>query len=48
MTHKWIGYMLRARLGIATHKSGGVYVVPASERVKAEALARRFGLSHGT
>ena len=45
MTHKWIGYMLRERLGIATHKSGGVYVVPASERGKVEALARRFGLS---
>jgi hypothetical protein len=45
MTHKWIGYMLRERLGIATHKSGGVYVVPASERSKVEALARRYGLS---
>jgi hypothetical protein len=45
MTHKWIGYMLRARLGIATHRSGGVYVVPASEKPKIEALARRFGIS---
>lgn len=45
MTHKWVGYMLRVRLGIATHRSGGVYVVPASEKAKAEALARRFGLS---
>jgi hypothetical protein len=44
MTHKWVGYMLRVRLGIATHRSGGVYVVPASERAKAEALARRHGL----
>jgi hypothetical protein len=44
MTHKWVGYMLRVRLGIATHRSGGVYVVPASERAKADALARRYGL----
>ena len=44
MTHKWVGYMLRVRLGIATHRSGGVYVVPASERTKVEALARRYGL----
>ncbi len=44
MTHKWVGYMLRVRLGIATHRSGGVYVVPASERPKAEALAHRYGL----
>lgn len=45
MTHKWVGYMLRVRLGIATHRSGGVYVVPASEKAKAEALARRYGLA---
>lgn len=45
MTHKWVGYMLRVRLGISTHKSGGVYVVPASERPKIDALARRYGLA---
>jgi hypothetical protein len=45
MTHKWVGYMLRVRLGIATHKSGGVYVVPASEKGKVEALKARFGIS---
>jgi hypothetical protein len=44
MTHKWVGYMLRVRLGLATHRSGGVYVVPASEKTKVEALARRYGL----
>jgi hypothetical protein len=46
MTHKWVGYMLRVRLGIATHRSGGVYVVPASEKAKVDALARRYGLAH--
>jgi len=45
MTHKWVGYMLRVRLGIATHRSGGVYVVPASEKAKVEALSRRYGLA---
>jgi hypothetical protein len=44
MTAKWIGYMLRVKLNIATHKSGGVYVVPASERPKMEALRIRFGI----
>jgi hypothetical protein len=44
MTHKWVGYVLRVRLGLATHRSGGVYVVPASEKAKVEALARRYGL----
>lgn len=43
MTHKWVGYILRVRLGIATHRSGGVYVVPVSERTKVNALARRYG-----
>jgi len=44
MTAKWIGYMLRVRLGISTHKSSGVYVIPASERPKIEALRARYGL----
>lgn len=45
MTNKWIGHLLRARLRVKTHKSKGVYVVPASERSKLEALAQRYGLS---
>ena len=44
MTAKWIGYMVRVRLGIATHKSSGMYVVPASERAKVEALRVRYGI----
>ena len=44
MPHKWIGHVLRVRLGIATHKSGGMYVVPVSERAKVEALRIRYGL----
>jgi hypothetical protein len=43
MTPRWIGHMLRARLDISTHKSGGVFVVPASERPKVNALALRYG-----
>jgi hypothetical protein len=48
MTAKWIGYMLRIRLKIATRKSGGIYIVPASERPKVEALRARYGLPSNT
>ncbi len=43
MTHRWVGGFIR-RLGLATMKTGGVYVVPAADRVKARALAERYGL----
>lgn len=44
MSNKWVGYVLRARLHLATHKTGGVFVVPASERERVEGLAKRHGL----
>ena len=43
-TNKSIGHILRGQLGLKTEKSRGVYVVPASERAKLEAIARRYGL----
>jgi hypothetical protein len=46
VTNKWIGHMLRRRLRLATYKSGGIYVVPASERPKLAALAYRYGVQH--
>ena len=45
MPNRWVGHLLRTRLRVKTHKSKGVYVVPASERSKLEALAERYGLS---
>jgi len=44
MTNKWVGGFIRKRLRLATTKTNGVYVVPASERVRAKALAERFGI----
>ncbi len=43
MTNRWVGAFIR-RLGLATMKSGGVYVVPATELPKARVLAGRFGV----
>lgn len=45
MTNKWVGGFIRRRLRLATMKTGGVFVVPRSELKRAEALAKRFGVS---
>ncbi len=44
VSRKWIGYVLRTRLHLATRKSRGVYVVPVSEKPKIEALSYRHGI----
>jgi hypothetical protein len=41
---KWVGYVLRAQLHLATRRSGGIYVVPASERHRVASLAERHGI----
>lgn len=45
ITNRYIGYLLRKRLRLHTHKSHGVYVVPLSEKSKVEALCTRYGIS---
>lgn len=44
ITARYVGYLIRKRLRIRTGKSHGVYVVPAAEHAKIEALATRYGL----
>jgi hypothetical protein len=44
MTNKWVGSFIRRRLRLATTKTGGVYVIPPSERARVSALAKRFGV----
>lgn len=45
MSHKWIGGIIRRKLRLTTLKTGGVYVVPQTERAKVVALAARYGVS---
>jgi hypothetical protein len=45
MTNKWVGGFVRTRLRLRTTKTSGVYVIPASERSRALAVAARYGLS---
>ncbi|MDE1965993.1 MAG: hypothetical protein KGI41_01995 [Patescibacteria group bacterium] len=42
---KWIGAALRKRLHVETQRSHGVYVIPASEKTKIDALAARYGIA---
>jgi len=44
LTHKGAGYLIRAKLGLATTKTRGIYVVPAHEKTKIAELAQRYGV----
>lgn len=44
VTPRYVGELVRKRLRLATYKSHGVYVVPASETAKIEFLRSRYGL----
>lgn len=44
ITTKWIGYVIRKKLNLKTHKSNGVYVIPPSEKPKLERLYERYGI----
>lgn len=42
MTNRWVAWFVRTQLRIATMKSGGVSVVPATERAKVAVLSTRY------
>lgn len=44
MTPRWMGTIIRNRLGLRTHKSNGRFVVPVSEQPKLDRLYDRYGL----
>jgi hypothetical protein len=44
ITTKWIGSLIRRRLGLRTHKSHGVYVIPRSEEPKLGRLYEKYGV----
>lgn len=47
VTPRWIGGVLRRRLGLRTQKSHGTFLVPPSEYPKLAHLYERFGVSSG-
>ncbi len=42
VSQKWIGHVVRNGLRLSTRKSGGVYVIPVSEKPQIDALAARY------
>lgn len=48
ITTKWIGYIVRRKLNLATQKSHGVFVIPISELPKLKQCYERYGVSADT
>lgn len=44
ISSRWIGSVIRRRLGLRTYKRNGVFVVPLTEKPKVDQLCRRYGL----
>lgn len=44
VTAKWIGWVIRKRLNLRTHKSHGVYMIPSTEESKLDRLFERYGI----
>lgn len=45
ITPKWIGYLLRSRLHLATRKSNGVYIISEGQQERLNALYRKFDVT---
>jgi len=45
ITGKWIGWMIRKRLGLKTDRSHGEFLIPASETAKLDRLYEKYGLA---
>ena len=44
MTPRWMGTIIRMRLGLQTHKSNGRFVVPVTELGRLKLLCERYGI----
>lgn len=44
ITTKWIGNIIRKKLGLKTHKSDGVYVIHFSQKAKLDRLYEKYGI----
>ncbi len=48
ITNKWIGWILRRRLHLSTHKSHGVFVIPEAEHRKLPSLYAKYAIESDT
>jgi len=44
ITNKWVGYIIRRKLNIKTHKSNGVFIIPFGEYGRLRRLYEKYGL----
>lgn len=44
ITTKWIGWLIRRKLGLKTQRSHGAFLIPVTERLKLERLYERYGI----
>lgn len=47
MSAKQVGSIVRNKLRLSTTKTGGIYVIPQTERARIEALAQRYRIGEG-
>ena len=45
ITSKWVGFVVRRRLNLKTHKSNGVYIISFTEQEKLKRLYEKYGLT---
>ena len=45
VTHRWLGFVIRRKLNLVTHKSNGNYMIPFSEQPKLKVLFDRYGVT---
>lgn len=44
VSNRWVGHVLRRKLGLKTRKSRGTFIVPIEERPRVIATAQRYGI----
>ena len=42
VSQKWIGHVVRKDLKLSTRRSNGIYIIPASEKPRVDALSARY------
>ena len=48
ITARWVGYVVRKKLGLKTYRRSGIYHIAESEQPRLQSLYGRYGLTDGT
>ena len=44
ITPKWVGGIVRRKLGLKTYKTNGIFVIPEKEFTKLDYLSKKYGV----